>query len=98
MFFKRLFCGLKPYQPGFHNCLKSQLYFPLYLLAQYKLQPYTLYMLWGKEEPTITRELGSHVRRQGPWKPVSVPNRFGINGKDKTSSSSGYFICKILEF
>ena len=44
-------------------------------------------MSWGKEEPTITREPGSHVRRQGPWKPISVPNRFGINGKEKPPSS-----------
>ena len=44
-------------------------------------------MLWGKEEPTITREPGSHVRRQGPWKPISVPNRFGINGKEKPPSN-----------
>ena len=37
----------------------------------------------GVEEPTITQEPGSHVRRQGLWKPISVPNRFGINGKEK---------------
>ena len=30
---------------------------------------------------------GSHVRRQGPWKPISVPNRFGINGKEKPPSN-----------
>ena len=45
-------------------------------------EPY-MNMLWGKEEPTITREPGSHARRQGPWKPISVLNRFGINGKEK---------------
>ena len=37
----------------------------------------------GVEDPTITWEPGSHVRRQGPWKPISVLNRFGINGKEK---------------
>ena len=41
-------------------------------------EPY-MNMLWGKEEPTITQEPCSHVRRQGPWKPISVLNRFGIN-------------------
>ena len=49
-------------------------------------EPY-MNMLWGKEEPTITQEPGSHVRRQGPWKPISVLNRFGINGKEKPPSN-----------
>ena len=55
-------------------------------------------MLWGKDEPILTWELGSHVRRQGPWKPVSVPNHFGINGKEKPHPAQGILFVKSLNF
>ena len=56
----------------------------------------------GVEEPTITWEPGSHVRRQVPWKLISVPNRFGINGKEKLPfknlATIGPYVSHILFF
>ena len=66
----------------------------LYSLQAQNLSNSLKNMLWGKEEPTIRGELGSHVRCQGPWKLVSVLNRFGINGKEKPHPTQGILSVK----
>ena len=49
----------------------------------YLIEPYRTFN--GVRGAIQTQEPGSCIWRQGPWKPISMPDRFELNDKKKTS-------------
>ena len=50
---------------------------------QYLIEPYRSFI--GVRGVIQTQEPGPCIRREGPWNPISMPNRFELNDKKKNS-------------